>query len=71
MFRKNALRGGAFEKTETSYEDASIEEQRSLFEELETSLREAREDFEKSKRNLKACEAARDWFVEEYDLEEE
>ena len=64
MFRKNALHEGL-------YEDAPIEEQRILFEELETSLREAREDFEKSKRNLKACEAAKEWFVEEYDLEEE
>ncbi len=64
MIRKNALHEGL-------YEDAPIEEQRILFEELETSLREARGDFEKSKRNLKACEAARDWFLEESGLEEE
>lgn len=64
MKRKNALHEGL-------YEDVSPEEQRILFEELETSLREAREGFEKSKRNLKACEAAREWFLEESDLEEE
>lgn len=64
MKRRNALHEGL-------YEDVSHEEQRILFEELETSLREAREDFEKSKRNLKACEAARDWFLEESDLEGE
>lgn len=63
MKRKNALHEGL-------YEDVSIEEQRILFEELETSLREAREDFEKSKRNLKACETAKEWFLEESDLEE-
>tara|TARA_R100000541_G_C1897352_1_gene84153 strand:- start:130535 stop:130732 length:198 start_codon:yes stop_codon:yes gene_type:complete len=64
MKRKNALHEGL-------YEEVSIEEQRILFEELETSLREAREDFEKSKRNLKACEAAKEWFLEESDLEGE
>lgn len=63
MKRKNALHEGL-------YEDVTVEEQRVLFEELETSLREAREDFEKSKRNLKACEAAKEWFLEESDLEE-
>ena len=59
MKRKNALHEGF-------YEDV----QRILFEELETSLREAREDFEKSERNLKACEAAKEWFLQESGLEE-
>lgn len=63
MKRKNALHEGLYDNT-------SIEEQRIFLEELETSLREAREDFEKSERNLKACEAAREWFLQESGLEE-
>jgi 23S rRNA maturation mini-RNase III len=64
MKRKNALHEGLYDNT-------SIEEQRTLLEELETSLREAREDFKKSGRNLKACEAAKEWFLQESGLEEE
>jgi hypothetical protein len=60
MKRKNALHEGF-------YEDV----QRILFEELETSLREAREDFEKSKQHLKDCEAAKESFLQESGLEEE
>ena len=60
MKRKNALHEGL-------YEDV----QRTLFEGLETSLREAREDFEKSKQHLEDAEANMESFLQESGLEEE